>query len=154
MSDSLQPHRLQHARLPCPSPTPGVYSNSCPSRRWYNNPKVILLASFPASWNNEEVFPSHTASMRQCQDLNSCLSDSQVNNHRLCAKPPQISNLTSNLISRPHCYLDIPLAPMRRNVKNQTIKAPNHLDLMISHWQHHSSGILDFMLLSLPHLPV
>ena len=30
MSDSLQPHRLQHARPPCPSPTPGVYSNSCP----------------------------------------------------------------------------------------------------------------------------
>ena len=31
VSDSLQPHGLQHARLPCPSPTPGVYSNSCPS---------------------------------------------------------------------------------------------------------------------------
>ena len=34
MSDSLQPHGLQHARPPCPSPTPGAYSNSCPSRRW------------------------------------------------------------------------------------------------------------------------
>ena len=34
MSDSLQPHELQHARPPCPSPTPGVYSNSCPSSRW------------------------------------------------------------------------------------------------------------------------
>ena len=33
MSDSLQPHAVQHARLPCPSPTPGDYSNSCPSRR-------------------------------------------------------------------------------------------------------------------------
>ena len=30
MSDSLQPHGLQHARLPCPSPTPGACSNSCP----------------------------------------------------------------------------------------------------------------------------
>ena len=30
VSDSLQPHGLQHARLPCPSPTPGVYSNSHP----------------------------------------------------------------------------------------------------------------------------
>ena len=30
MSDSLQPHGLQHARPPCPSPTPRVYSNSCP----------------------------------------------------------------------------------------------------------------------------
>ena len=34
MSDSLRPHRLQHARLPCPSPTPGTYSNSCPSSQW------------------------------------------------------------------------------------------------------------------------
>ena len=31
MSDSLLPHRLQHTRLPCPSPTPGACSNSCPS---------------------------------------------------------------------------------------------------------------------------
>jgi len=31
MSDSLRPHGLQHARLPCLSPTPGAYSNSCPS---------------------------------------------------------------------------------------------------------------------------
>ena len=33
MSDSLRPHGLHHARLPCPSPTPGPYSNSCPSSR-------------------------------------------------------------------------------------------------------------------------
>ena len=34
MSDSLQPHRLQHARPLCPSPTSGVYSNSCPLSQW------------------------------------------------------------------------------------------------------------------------
>ena len=34
VSDSLQPHGLQHSRPPCPSPTPGVYSNSCPLSRW------------------------------------------------------------------------------------------------------------------------
>ena len=34
VSDSLQPHGLQHARPPCPSPTPGVYSNSCPLSWW------------------------------------------------------------------------------------------------------------------------
>ena len=34
MSDSLRPHGLQHARLPCPSPTSGVYSNSCPLSQW------------------------------------------------------------------------------------------------------------------------
>ena len=34
VSDSLRPHGLQHAGPPCPSPTPRVYSNSCPSSRW------------------------------------------------------------------------------------------------------------------------
>ena len=34
VSNSLQPYGLQHARPPCPSPTPGVHPNSCPSSRW------------------------------------------------------------------------------------------------------------------------
>ena len=34
VSDSLWPHGLQHARSPCSSPTPGVYSNSCPLSQW------------------------------------------------------------------------------------------------------------------------
>ena len=34
LSSYLRPHELQHARLPCPSPTPGAYSNSCPSSQW------------------------------------------------------------------------------------------------------------------------
>ena len=34
VSDSLQPHGLQQARLPCPVPTPRAYSNSCPSSQW------------------------------------------------------------------------------------------------------------------------
>ena len=56
MSDSLQPHGLQHARLPCPSPTPGAYSNSCPSHWWCHStisssviPFSSHIPSFPAS---------------------------------------------------------------------------------------------------------
>ena len=55
-SDSLQPHEPQHARPPYPSPTPGVYSNSCPLSRWCHpiiSSSVILFSSnhqsFPAS---------------------------------------------------------------------------------------------------------
>ena len=56
VSNSLQPHWLQHTRLPCPSPTPGVYSNSCPLS-WWGHPtissSVISFSSrlqpFPAS---------------------------------------------------------------------------------------------------------
>ena len=55
MSNSLQPHELQHPRPPCPSPTPGVYSNSCPLSRWWHAtisflcPPLLLLPSiFPS----------------------------------------------------------------------------------------------------------
>ena len=53
---TLWPHGLQHARPPCPSPTPRVYSNSCPSSRWCHStisssvtPFSSCLQSFPAS---------------------------------------------------------------------------------------------------------
>ena len=42
MSDCLQSHGLQHTRPPCPSPTPGVYSNSCPSSRWCH-PTIFII---------------------------------------------------------------------------------------------------------------
>ena len=55
MSNSVQPHGLQHTRPPCPSPTPRVYSNSCPLSQWCHpaiSSSVIPfshLQSFPAS---------------------------------------------------------------------------------------------------------
>ena len=55
VSDSLLPHESQHIRPPCPSPTPGDYSNSCPSSRWCHpaiSSSVIPFScpqSFPAS---------------------------------------------------------------------------------------------------------
>ena len=56
MSESFRPHGLQHARPPCPSPTPRVYSNSCPLS-WWCHPTISAsvipfspcLQSFPAS---------------------------------------------------------------------------------------------------------
>ena len=50
VSDSLWPLESQHARPPCPSPTPGIYSNSCPSSWWYHpaiSSSVIPFSSFP-----------------------------------------------------------------------------------------------------------
>ena len=41
VSDSFWPHESQHTRPPCPSPTPGVYSNSCPSS-WWRHPAIII----------------------------------------------------------------------------------------------------------------
>ena len=54
VSDSLWAHELQHTRLPCPSPTPGVYPNSCPLGQWTFNhlilcrPPLFLPSIFPS----------------------------------------------------------------------------------------------------------
>ena len=59
MSNSLWPHGLQHARIPCPSPTPGTYSNSCPLRWWCHptiSSSVIPFSSCPQSLPASESF--------------------------------------------------------------------------------------------------
>ena len=53
VSNSSQPHESQHAKPPCPSPTPGGYSNSCPSSRWCHpaiSSSVIPFSSCPQSF--------------------------------------------------------------------------------------------------------
>ena len=64
VSDSLRPHEPQHTRPPCPSPTPGVYPNSCPLSRWSHSSissSVVTYSSCPQS------FPaSGSFQMRQC----------------------------------------------------------------------------------------
>ena len=60
VSDSLQPHESQHPRPPCPSPTSGVYSNSCPSSRWCHqaiSSSVIPFSSCPQSLPASGSFP-------------------------------------------------------------------------------------------------
>ena len=73
MSDSLQPHGLQHARPPCPWPTPRVYSNSCPLSRWCHStisssvvPFSSCLQAFPASgsFQMSQFFTSGGQSIR------------------------------------------------------------------------------------------
>ena len=80
MSDSLWPHGMQHARPPCPSPTPRVYSNSCPLSRWCHPtisssvvPFSPSIQSFPASgsfqmsqfftWGGQSIGVSDSASV-------------------------------------------------------------------------------------------
>ena len=60
VSDSLWPHELQHARPPCPSPTSGIHSNSCPSSWWCHpaiSSSVIPFASCSQSLPVSESFP-------------------------------------------------------------------------------------------------
>ena len=60
MSNSLQPHESQHTRPPCPSPSPRVHSNSCPSSWWCHlaiSSSLIPFSSCPQSLPASESFP-------------------------------------------------------------------------------------------------
>ena len=65
VSDYLRLHELQRARLPCPSPTPGVHPNPCPLSKWCNptiSSSVVPFSScpqsFPASGSSQVTFTS------------------------------------------------------------------------------------------------
>ena len=60
VSDCLWPHESQHARPPCPSPTPGVHSDSCPSSQWCHpaiSSSIVPFSSCPQSLPASESFP-------------------------------------------------------------------------------------------------
>ena len=82
VSDSLRPHGLQHARLPCPSPSPRVYSTSCPLGRWCyltisssGAPFSFCLQSFPASG----AFPMSQSSALGGQSIGASASVLPIN---------------------------------------------------------------------------
>ena len=60
VSDSLRPHESQHARPPCPSPTPAVHSNSRPLSQWCHpaiSSSVVAFSSCPQSFPASQSFP-------------------------------------------------------------------------------------------------
>ena len=64
MSNSLLPHELQHARLPCPSPSPGACSNSCPSSQWCHptiSSSAAPLLLWPSIFLSIRTFSSQLA---------------------------------------------------------------------------------------------
>ena len=83
VSDSLRPHGLQHIRPPCPSPTPGVYSNSCPLS-WWCHP-TISSSVWDLAW--AFIFPELRRGVSSCtrrlnsrvdQNLNPGIGGTQV----------------------------------------------------------------------------
>ena len=60
MSNFLRPHEPQHTRPPCPTPTPRVHPNPCPSSRWYHptiSSSVVPFSSCPQSFPASGYFP-------------------------------------------------------------------------------------------------
>ena len=85
MSDSLRPHESQHARPPCPSPIPGVHSNSCPKSRWCHpavSSSVVPFSSCPQSLPASGSFPMSQLFTRGGQGIGSfSFSISPSNEH-------------------------------------------------------------------------
>ena len=72
MSDSLRPHEPQHARPPCPSPTPGVHPNPCPLSRWCHptiSSFVVPFSSCPQSFPLSGSFQMSQLFASGCQSI-------------------------------------------------------------------------------------
>ena len=113
MSDSLQPHGLQHTRLPCPSPSPREGSNSCPLSQWYHptiSSSVVPFSTCPQSSPASRFFPgcwrfpsggqSIKASARLSNEYSGlisfridCLRSSQE------SSPPPFEGISSSVLS-------------------------------------------------------
>ena len=136
MSDSLQPHGLQHTRLPCPLPSPGVCSNSCPSSRWCHQiisssvtPFSSCPQSFPGSgdqsigasasapvlpMNIQGWFPLGLTSVisLQSKGLSRVFSSTTVRKHKFLGSQPSLwsdSHICTWLQEKPYLWLYGPL---------------------------------------------
>ena len=116
VSNSLQPHESQHARPPCPSPTPRVYSNSCPLSQWGHpaiSSSVVPFSSCPQSLPASGSFPMSQlfAWGRQSTGLSASASVLPMNTQNwsplgwtgwICLQSKGLSSVFSNTTVRKH----------------------------------------------------
>ena len=84
MSNSLWPHGLQHARLPCPSLTPGAYSNPCPLSWWCHPTNWTSASSSPPAFNlsqHQGLFKRVSSSYQVAKVLEFQLQHQSFNEH-------------------------------------------------------------------------
>ena len=121
VSDSLRPHESQHAMPPCPSPTPGVYPNSCPLSRWYHpaiSSSVIpfssclqslpALGSFPMNqlfaWSGQSIGVSASTWTPRTDLLQNGLVGSPCSpmDSQESSPTPQFKSINSSILSLLH----------------------------------------------------
>ena len=110
---TLWPHGLQHARPPCPSPTPGVYSNPCPSSQWCHPTISSLLSPSP-----------HTFNLTQHQGLFQSVLHIRRPKYWSSSFNIGPSNEYSGLISFRMCWIGSPCSPrgLSRVFSNTTVQ--------------------------------
>ena len=113
VSNSLQPHGLQHTKLPCPSPAPRAYSNSCPSSQWYHptiSSSVVPFFSRFQPFSASGSFQMSVLQIRRPKYWSFSFSISPSNEH-------------SRLISLTINWFDLPTVQgLSRDFSNTTIQ--------------------------------
>ena len=102
VSNSLQPHESQQARPPCPSPTPGVHSDSHPSRQWCHpaiSSSVVPFSSCPQSLPASDLFQWVSSSHEVAKVL-----EFQLQHHSL-QRNPRADLLQNGLVGSPRSHL-------------------------------------------------
>ena len=132
LSDSLPPHWLQQTRLPCPSLSPGVCSNSCPLSQWchlilHRHSRLLLSMSWLFSWGDQSIeasvsapilpvniqgwFPLELTRMISLQSnrLWSVFSSIMVEKHQFFSTQPSLlpsSHIRTWILEKPKLWLD------------------------------------------------
>ena len=141
VSDSLRPHESQHARPPCPSPTPGVHPNSCVLSRWCYpaiSSSVVPFSSAPTP-PSIRVFPNEsTLCMRWPKYWSFSLSISPSNEH-----PGQVPFRMDGLVGSPCSPRDSQESSPTPQFKiiNSSALSFLHSPTLTSkhdHWKNHS----------------
>ena len=140
MSDSLRPHGLQHTRPPCPSPTAGVYPNSCPFS-WWCHPTIsssaILFSSCPESFPASGSFQMSQLFASGGQSTGVSASTSVLPMKTQDWSP--LDGLTGSSCS-PRCSQESPPTPQFKST-NSSVLSFLHGPTLTSihdHWKNHS----------------
>ena len=141
MSNSLWPHELQHARLPCPSPSPRVCSNSCPLSQWCHptiSSSITPFSSCPQSFPASGSFPISHRLLSDGQSMRASSSVFPMNVQGWF--PLGLTGLISLQDSQ-----ESSLAPQFRGI-NSSVLCLLHGPTLTSvndYWKNHSSDSLD-----------
>ena len=139
VSDSLRPHEQQHARPPCPSPTPGVYPNPCPSSRWCH--PIISSSVFPFS-SCPQSFPA-SGSFQMSQLFAWGGRSIGVSASASVQWTPRTDLLQEGLVGSPHSPRDSQESPPTPQFKSINFSALSflHSPTLTSihdHWKNHT----------------
>ena len=140
MSDSLRPHESQHAMPPCPSPTPGVYLNSCPLSRWCHpaiSSSVVPFSSCPQSLPASGSFPRVNSSHQVAKVLEIQLQ------HQSFQWTPRTDLLQDGLVGSPCSARDSQESSPTPQFKSINFSVLSFLHgptlaFIHDHWKNHS----------------